>query len=120
MLAIRHDRIHPRFLGVAGFVSEDTARRALARMDASSGEAWLDRHLAKTTHPLRTTPWMLDLDTTVKCLYGKQKGAVVGDNPKKPGRPSRSYHSAFMANTRLTLAMDVLPGNKTAPMQRPV
>ena len=37
--AIRHDGIHPGLLGVAGFVSEDTARRALARMDASSGVA---------------------------------------------------------------------------------
>ncbi|MDF0672715.1 MAG: hypothetical protein P0120_13490 [Nitrospira sp.] len=55
--AMRHDGIHPRLLGVAGFVSEDTARRALARMDESSGVAWLDRHLAKTPHPLLTTPW---------------------------------------------------------------
>jgi hypothetical protein len=85
-------------------------------MEESSGVAWLDRHLAKTTQPLLTTPWILDLDTTVKCLYGKQAGAVVGYNPKKPGRPSHSYHSALMANTRLALAVDVLPGNETAPL----
>ena len=114
--AIRHDGIHPQLLGVAGFVSEDAARRALARMDESSGVVWLDRHLAKTTQPLLTTPWILDLDATVKCLYGKQEGAVVGYNPKKPGRPSHSYHSAWMANTRLALAVDVLPGNETAPL----
>lgn len=114
--AIRHDGIHPKLLGVAGFVSEDTARRALARIDESSGVAWLDRHLAKTTRPLLTTPWILDLDTTVKCLYGKQDGAVVGYNPKKPGRPSHSYHSAMMANTRLALAVDVRPGNEPAPL----
>ena len=41
---------------------------------------------------------------------------MVGYNPKKPGRPSHSYHSALMANTRLALAVDVLPGNETAPM----
>ena len=52
--------------------------------------AWLDRHLATTTQPLLTTPWILDLDATVKCLYGKQDGAVRGYNPKKPGRPSHS------------------------------
>ncbi|MEK9141569.1 MAG: transposase [Nitrospirota bacterium] len=97
-------------------VSEDAARRALARIDESSGVAWLDRHLAKTTQPLLSTPWILDLDATVKCLYGKQEGAVVGYNPKKPGRPSHSYHSAMMANTRLALAVDVLPGNETAPL----
>ena len=44
--AIRNDGIHPELLGVAQLVSEDGARRALARMDESSGVAWLDR-LAK-------------------------------------------------------------------------
>ena len=113
--AIRHDGIHPELLGVAGLVSEDAARRARARMDESSGVVWLERHLAKTTQPLLATPWILDLDATVKGLYGKQEGAVVGYNPKKPGRPSHRYHSAWMANTRLALAVDVMPGNETAP-----
>ena len=58
--------------------SEDSARRALALMDESVGVAWLDRHLAKTTRPLLATPWILDLDSTVKCLYGKQEGTVLG------------------------------------------
>ena len=114
--AIRHDGIHPGLLGVSRLVSEAAARRALARIDEAPGVAWLDRHLAKTTQPLLTTPWILDLDTTVKCLYGKPQGAMVGYNPKKPGRPSHSYHSALMANTRLALAVDLLPGNETAPL----
>ena len=114
--AIRQDGIHPELLGVEKLVSEDAARRALLRMDESSGVSWLDRHLAKTTQPLLSTPWVLDLDATVKCLYGKQEGAVVGYNPKKPGRPSHSYHSALMANTRLALAVEVMPGNETAPL----
>ena len=67
------------------FVSEDAARRALLRMDECSGVAWLDRHLAKTTQPLLSTPWILDLDATVKCLYGKQEGAVVGYKPEEAG-----------------------------------
>ena len=78
--------------------------------------AWLDRHLATTTQPLLTTPWILDLDATVKCLYGKQDGAVRDYNPKKPGRPSHSYHRAWMANTRLALAVDVLSGHEPAPL----
>ena len=57
----------------------------------------------------------LDLDTTVKCLYGKQEGAVVGYNPHKPGRPSHRYHSALMANTRLALGVEVMPANASAP-----
>ena len=114
--AMRNDGIHPELMGVAKFVSEDAARRALARMDEASAVAWLDRHLGKTTQPLLSAPWVLDLDATVKCLYGKQEGALVGYNPKKPGRPSHSYHSALMANTRLALAVEVMPGNETAPL----
>lgn len=113
--AIRNDGIHPELLGVSQLVSEDAARRALAKMDESVGVEWLERHLAKTTQPLLSTPWILDLDATVKCLYGKQEGALVGYNPKKPGRPSHCYHSALMANTRLALAVEVMAGNETAP-----
>lgn len=113
--AIREDGIHPELLGVKQLVSEDAARRALKKIDESAGIAWLDGHLGKTTRPLLSTPWILDLDGTVKCLYGKQEGAVVGYNPKKPGRPSHCYHSALMANTRLALRVEVMAGNETAP-----
>ena len=113
---IREDTIHPELLGVDKLVSEDAARRALVRIEESAGLAWLNHHLGKTTQPLLSTPWILDLDTTVKCLYGKQEGAVVGYNPHKPGRPSHSYHSALMANTRLALGVEVMPGNASAPL----
>jgi hypothetical protein len=115
--AIRQDGIHPELLGVKQLVSEDAARGALKKLDESAGKEWLDRHLSKTTQPLLTTPWILDLDATVKCLYGQQEGAVVGYNPKKPSRHSHSYHnSALMANTRLALRVDVMAGNETAPL----
>lgn len=112
---IRNDGIHPDLFGVSKLVSEDAARRALAKMEEAPGVAWLDAHLAKTTAPLLSTPWILDLDATVKCLYGKQEGALVGYNPTKRGRPSHCYHSALMANTRLALAVEVMAGNETAP-----
>ncbi len=112
--AMRHDAIHPGLLGIAQFISEDSARRALHRIEEAQGIVWFDRHVSNTTRALLTTPWILDLDATVKCLYGKQQGAVVGYNPHKPGRPSHCYHSAFMANTRLALKVEVAPGNKTA------
>ena len=113
--AIRDDGIHPELLGVAQLVSEDAARRALKKIDEAAGIAWLDEHLGKTTRPLLSTPWILDVDGTVKCLYGKQEGAIIGYNPKKPGRPSHCYHSALMANTRLALRVEVMAGNETAP-----
>jgi hypothetical protein len=59
-------------------------------------------------------PWILDVDTTVKPLYGHQEGAVVGYNPKKPGRPSHTYHSYMLANLRLVLEVEVQAGNQHA------
>ena len=55
---------------------------------------------------------VLDIDTTVKPLYGHQEGAVVGYNPKKPGRPSHSYHTYSMAGARLVFDVDVVAGNE--------
>jgi hypothetical protein len=59
-------------------------------------------------------PWILDVDTTVKPLYGHQEGAVVGYNAKKPGRPSHCYHTYSMAGTRLVLDVDVSAGDEHA------
>ena len=38
-------------------------------------------------------PWVMDIDATVKPLYGHQKGAEMGYNPHKPGRPSHVLHT---------------------------
>jgi len=37
---------------------------------------------------------------------------VIGYNPKKPGRPSHSYHTYSMAGVRLVLDVDVVAGNE--------
>jgi hypothetical protein len=62
--------------------------------------------------PLLSEPWILDVDTTIKPLYGHQEGAELGYNPKKPGRPSHCYHTYLMASTRLVLDLDVSPGDE--------
>lgn len=49
------------------------------------------------------TAWILDCDTTIKVLYGKQDGAVVSYNPHKPGRPSHAIHTYWIVNLRLVL-----------------
>lgn len=33
------------------------------------------------------------MDSTVKTLYGREEGAKIGYNPRKPGRPSHAYHT---------------------------
>jgi hypothetical protein len=56
----------------------------------------------------------MDIDVTIKTIYGRQQGAQLGHNPHKPGRPSHAYHSYFMANTRLCLGVEVFGGKEHA------
>jgi hypothetical protein len=93
---LRGDGVLPELLGMAKIVSEDAVRRGLKAIDEEEGAVWLRRHLDYCTAPLLSESWILDIDTTVKPLYGHQEGAVVGYNPKKPGRPSHCYHTHSM------------------------
>lgn len=112
--ALRGDQVIPPLLGMSRTVSEDTLRRAFATADEAACAAWQRRHLLATYEPLLHEPYILDLDVTVKPLYGHQQGAELGYNPSKPGRPSHALHSYFIANLRLVLDVEVHPGNETA------
>ena len=112
--SVRGDRLNPPLLGMAATVSEDVVRRALRRIDLGAGINWLSGELRACVEPVLSQPWILDIDVTVKTIYGRQEGAQLGHNPHKPGRPSHVYHSFFMANTRLCLGVDVLSGKQHA------
>ena len=111
--ALRADGVSAAMLGMDAVVSEDTVRRALRAMEEVAGVNWLQDHLDASVLPLLSAPWILDTDVTVKSLYGKQQGAVVGYNPHKPGRPSHAYHTYQIAGLRLMLGVTVAPGNKS-------
>ena len=115
--AIRCDGVNPGLLGMKKVISEDALRRALAAIPEAEGVAWLDGHLSESVALLLDAPWILDIDTTVKPLYGKQEGAVVSYNPKKPGRPSHSYHTYLMAGLRLVVGAEVKAGNEHSASQ---
>lgn len=115
--AIRCDGVNPGLLGMKKVISEDALRRTLAAIPAAEGVAWLDGHLSESVALLLDAPWILDIDTTVKPLYGKQEGAVVSYNPKKPGRPSHSYHTYLMAGLRLVVGAEVKAGNEHSASQ---
>jgi hypothetical protein len=110
--ALRCDSVNPQLLGMSKVVSEDSLRRNLTKIAEADGLDWLQSHLDYCTTPLLSEPWILDVDTTVKPLYGHQEGAAVGYNPHKPGRPSHSYHTYLISHLRLVLKVDVMPGNK--------
>jgi hypothetical protein len=111
--AIRADGVNPGLLGMSGVVAEDTLRRGLKEIEEESGVEWLLDHIGRTAVGLLYAPWVMDVDVTVKPLYGKQQGAVVGYNPHKPGRPSHAYHSYQVSGLRLMLGVDVLAGNQS-------
>jgi hypothetical protein len=114
MTNVRSDNVNPGLLGMTKVVSEDAVRRGLEAMQESAGVSWLTKHMRKCYEPLLTLPWIMDGDTTVKPLYGKQEGAELGHNPRKQGRPSHTYHTYMMANTRLILEVETQAGNRTA------
>jgi hypothetical protein len=94
--------------------SEDSIRRALLKLADLPSEEWLQECLTQSYSEALSAPWVLDVDTTVKCLYGHQEGAVVGYNPTKPGRPSHTYHTYMIGAIRMILDVDVMPGNESS------
>lgn len=115
MTSVRSDGVLPGLLGVKRLRSEDAVRRAFQQGREEEFTLWMDLHLNETFEPLLDQEWVLDLDATVKPLYGHQEEAKVGYNPTKPGRPSHCYHAYFIAALRMVLNVDVQAGNQTAP-----
>jgi len=110
---IRSDGVNPDLLGMSKVISEDALRNALKNMDAEAGMGWLDGNLSASVIQLLDASWILDTDTTIKPLYGKQQeGAEVSFNPKKPGRPSHAYHTYIVSPLRLVLGVEVCAGKQ--------
>ena len=112
---VRGDAVMPDLLGMKKIISPDSLRRAvkdIAKHD--EGQSWVGDMLLETLLPVvRQGPWILDVDSTVVTVYGKQSGSAVGYNPTKPGRPSYSYHTFLIGGLRLPLDVDVRPGNES-------
>ena len=87
------DSVAAGLLGIMKMVSHDSLRRAFAAADEDALRLWLQGELRRCYEPLLSERYILDLDPTVKPLYGHQEGAEIGYNPKKPGRPSHCLHS---------------------------
>src|ERR1700686_1733223 len=110
--ALRCDPMNPPLLGMRKVLSEDAVRRNLGKVEEAPGLTGLQGHLDYSVAPLLDEPWVLDVDTTIKPLYGEQEGAELGYNPHKPGRPPHSHHTYMLSNLRLVLSVDVQPGDQ--------
>ena len=95
---VRGDAVAAKALGLRGMVSEDSVRRALAAMAPQESEPWMRSALMSSVREALDRPWVLDMDATIKPLYGRQEGAEVGYNPHKPGRPSHVLHTLRAAS----------------------
>lgn len=102
---IRCDGVNPGLLGMNKVISEDALRRALLAMPEGEGVSWLDGHLRESTAALLDVRWILDIDTTIKPLYGKQEGAVVSYNPKKPSQAALSGEHPLRDMERVRCAL---------------
>ena len=116
----RHfDRLHgdtatAELFGVGRFMSCDSVRRNFASIPEGKALPWVWRENLRLLQDVVAEDYVLDLDPTVKPIYGHQEGAELGYNPQKPGRPSHCYHTLCIAKLRLTLAVVVHPGNETS------
>jgi len=110
--ALRGDQVSAEVMRVSRLISEDSVRRALKRGTPEEWDAWLTIQERAVYEPLLAEPYVLDIDNTVKPLYGHQEGAELGYNPKKPGRPSHNYHTYFIGSLRVVLGVEVMHGKR--------
>jgi len=109
---VRGDAVAAQALGLKGLVSEDSVRRALKAMQLAATEPWMREALMHSVRDALDRPWVMDIDATVKPLYGHQEGAEIGYNPHKPGRPSHVLHTFWVGNLRLVLDAQLSPGKE--------
>jgi hypothetical protein len=110
--ALRGDAVAAQALGMNKVVSEDALRRALERMDEATSTAWMRPALMHSVREALDKPWVLDIDASIKPLYGRQEGAQIGYNPTKPMRPSHVLHTFWVSNLRLVLDVQVSSGKQ--------
>ena len=111
---MRGDPVLPKLLGIGRLRSEDSIRRAFTHQDEDALTLRMDQQTDKTFAAMLEQEWVLDLDATVKTLYGRQEESRLGYNPMKPGRPSHVYQVLVLAAAKLVLNADVQAGNLTA------
>lgn len=110
--SIRGDAVAAKALGLSKLVSPDAVRRALMCIDQQASAAWMRPALMNSVLPALDKPWVLDIDTTIKTLFGHQEGAQVSYNPHKPGRPSHALHTYWVGNLRLVLDVQLSAGKQ--------
>ncbi len=85
--ALRGDAVAAQALGMNKVVSEDALRRALERIDEAASTAWMRPALMHSVREALDKPWVLDMDATIKPLYGRQEGPSWATTRASPSGP---------------------------------
>jgi len=98
--------------GLKSYPDPTTLRRFLVRFAHEGLDSFLKLHEGLSRRMIRSPrKIILDLDSTVLTVYGRQEGAEVGYNPKKRGRPSYHPLLCFEGITRDIWDGSFHPGN---------
>jgi Transposase DDE domain group 1 len=132
---LRGDSVAPQALGMSKIIGDESLRRGVALIapaakdnddvDAQKrqqaqierADKWMDQALLESVQYALDYDWILDIDTTIKTLFGHQSGAEISYNPHKPGRPSHAVHTYWVANLRLVLQACVQSGTSHSAAQ---
>ena len=75
------DAVTAELFGIRRLLSCDSVRRNLKAIPMEAGVEWIWNENLRLVEPLLDQDYILDMDPTVKPLYGHQEGAAFGYNP---------------------------------------
>jgi len=112
MEELRHDPLVGRKLGLKRLPDPTTLYRTLDRFDSRPKVGELERVHRQLLRQLLPSDQaiVVDLDTTVQTVHGRQEGSSVGYNPRYPGRRSYQPLLAFEGSTGLLVHLQLRPG----------
>jgi hypothetical protein len=122
---LRRNGVFQYLAGLPHYPEATTLRRFLLRLAALGRDKLVTLHDRWRTEmlfrPRRRTSVILDLDTTVLTVYGRQEKSAVGFNPKKRGRRSYQPLLCFEGESADVFAAsyhpgDAQPGPVTGPL----
>jgi len=112
---LRRNGVFQYLAGLRSYPHPTTLRRFLQRFGALGRDKFVTLHdqwrRAMLVRPRRSRRAILDLDTTVLTVYGRQEKSAVGFNPKKRGRRSYMAFLCFEGQSRDVLCGSYHPGN---------
>ena len=112
---LKHNGVFQYLVGLPAYPNPTTLRRFLQRLSPDgvsklrSVHSQLLKMMLQKPHP--APKMILDMDSTVLTLYGKQELALVGYNPTKHGRPSYHPLLCFDGITKDCIHAELRAGN---------